>query len=299
MEIVDVLRVANKLRTLAQDYDNRPVIVRRGVLPSLITFLNNDTIEIRIIASETLSLLSSHPDNKQIMSAEPNLINSVCTQFKATTSAQEGQKEAVLRSNVSDILSNLIDYLSEEQMQQAGLSLKEVLKTLRTKEQQLEQTKQIKKHNLIIEVDELRKGEAARQALQKVILQAKGTISYTISVADRRVNLYTRTSTEKILGLFSEKGFTCNVVQDVICETEYRKPTAKKNTEEDKENREPKYLSPEKKKQDLAYKNSLVSHGDSYEARLAQARAKKDKKEKEQESGGVSRFLTKITSLFW
>lgn len=303
MEVVDVLRVANKIKLLALDVENQPVIVRRGVLPSLITFLQNDNIQVRIVASDTIRLLSSHADNKQLLSQDAGLVAQVCSQFKLSCNAQEGTQEAVLKSNMTDIVANLSDHLNEEQMQAAGLSLKDIIKTLRVKEQQLAEQKQAKKHNVVIEIEELKNGESARLQVQKIILAAKGTISYTISVPEKRANIYTRATTEKLLELLQEKKFTCSIVQDAICETEYRSKnvTSKKQEQEDKENREPKYLSPEKKKQDQLYKNSLVSHGDSYEQRLAQQRAKKEnsKQAKKEDEGSVTRFFTKISSVFW
>jgi len=336
MDIADVIRVANKIRGIAQDPQHRPYIIRRGILPSIITFAQNEATEVRIIAMDILRILASHPDNKEPMSKEPSLISSVCAVMKGTEPGGLYEKEATLRSYSIEVLVALSDFLTEEQLQKEGVSLKEILvKTLRAKEQQLEQTssKQNKKHNLVLEIDDLKRGEIVRAQLQKIILQIKGNISSTISIAERRVHLYTRAPTETIIKLFAEKGFTCQVKSDAICETEYRGATnsaqtaaasgssantsasAKTLNDMNKENYEPKkpasaqpevkYLAPEVNKQEQAYRNSLMTYDDSssYEAKLAaQRQKKKEKKEPEpaaEESSGVSRFFTKITSVFW
>jgi hypothetical protein len=298
-EIADVSRVVLRLRTLASDPVNQPVIVRRGVLPSVVSFLQpHHTDQVRTVAAETLRFLSSHEDNRQIMAQEPKLVDTLTAIYNnALLNTSTGSDDGVMPNDgltifTRDTLSALYQFLTDKQKQQ-----------LPTLQQQLETQKKKKlrkKHNVSLSVKELT-SEKNRSTLEGIILNSlRDTISYTFSVPDHRVNIYTRASTERILQTLSNNGYTCTVLLDSICETEYN--TTQNADAHDKENYQPKYVE---RRQDSGDSRSrtLVSFdraNDSIEARLERKKRKKEKLEKQQQQQvSGSSFIGKIASIFW
>lgn len=229
---VDVTRIVNRLRTLALDYDSRPIIVRRGVLPNLIRFLKSEDEQVKLLASETLRLLASHPENPKIMSEEANLVSTVCKVLnnKATHST--------IKSNLQEVLINLADFLTEEQ-KESSLSLQVLLQTLKRKQQ--EPRDQHRKRNLVLSAEQLN-SESARHEIQEVILSVKGIISFTCNIPERTIHLYTRTEPAIIMRALNDAGYESKIISDDLCS-----PDKRKRRSEDKENRKPEYLQPNRK----------------------------------------------------
>lgn len=79
VEVVDIRRVVLKLRTLAAENDNRPVIARdKGCIKALVGFLADATPDDVIVSSlETLKLLASHPSNRDVLLKDAALMERV------------------------------------------------------------------------------------------------------------------------------------------------------------------------------------------------------------------------------
>eukprot|EP01104_Vermistella_antarctica_P013185 TRINITY_DN3961_c0_g1_i8.p1 TRINITY_DN3961_c0_g1~~TRINITY_DN3961_c0_g1_i8.p1 ORF type:complete len:273 (+),score=74.15 TRINITY_DN3961_c0_g1_i8:261-1079(+) len=72
------LQIVTKLKTLAQQPENRPVIVRdQGCVPGLVMFLDNEDAKVVSTSLEVLHLLSMHDDNKSILAKEKGLVLAV------------------------------------------------------------------------------------------------------------------------------------------------------------------------------------------------------------------------------
>lgn len=228
----DPTRIVTRLRTLAQEYENRPIIVRRGVLPSLVNFLNHENPEIQTKAAETLLFLSIHPENKEAMHNEPNLVDELCKIM---------QSQRSIRDIAKDVLVNLAEYITDENIAKYEC-LKTVVQSVNRQEAQRRRklAKLGKKKNLVLSVEKLN-NEEARRKIQTMILNCKGTISYTMNVPHRRVDLYTRSKTKFVLEMFEKEGFPAQLISKEVCSTEPIKRS------DDKENRRPKYLQNEKK----------------------------------------------------
>ncbi|KAL0479812.1 hypothetical protein AKO1_007461 [Acrasis kona] len=292
-EVGDVSKVVLRLRTLASDPTNQPVIVRRGVLPSVVSFVQpHHSEQVRAVAAETLRFLASHEDNRQIMAQEPRLVESLTIVFNnnpalntSTGSEDNSQQLDNLSIYTRDILTTLYPFLTDKQKQQLP-SLQQQLEALKKK-------KLRKKHNVSLIVKELTT-DKIRSNLESIILNhLRDSISYTFSVPEHRVNIYTRASTERILQTFSSNGFTCSVLLDSICETEYNNGGADLEELDEKENNKPKYVE---RRQDDAHRKTLVSC-DSIEARLDRKTRKKEKQQQQQQQAGS--FIGKIASIFW
>lgn len=290
---VDVHRVVTKLRTLALDRENQPVIVRRGVTTSLVSFLSQPhyNVNVKVIACETLKMLSSHPDNTDLMAKEPNLVESLSSLFKA-----EVDKSNTLCVLINEIINNLYNNLSSDQMEMLP---SELLSSQApgngSAATDAKKKKKRKKRNVVLQIEQL-VNEKQRQKLEELILQLKGTISYTFS--KKQLTLYTRTSTEKILEELAKNSYSASVISDSVCETEYN------NFAYDKENYTPQYqekataTNVPQKPTSSSYMQSLVACEDN------SLSARRKKKQAPQQGGneqgsGVTGFISKITSVFW
>lgn len=286
--------------------------MRRGVLPSIVTFLTNDDFDVKLIAAQTICFLASHPDNRALMVQEKHLLLNLYNVYSLTCEHKRTSAEESMYKLIHDVLAFLCEHISSEDakslppgfskmMEQYELQLGQS-STHRSYNQSQQMGFELqKKHNLIIVVDELKRGEQVRSQLQKLILSTPGTISYTINLSNNRVTLYTRTPTDRLLEVFAKSGLTSTtVVMDAICETEFRKPSGSGEADElDKENQEPEYLSPEISNDTSAYKKSLVAFGqaETLEQRIAKRKKRQRHQKQQQEESG---FLTKLTSLrFW
>lgn len=259
VEAVDIKQIAIKLRTLSIDPANQPFIARRGVLPTLIGFVDGSNAEVRVIGAESMRFLSSHPDNRKLMAEEPNLVDTLCKAFNNSAT------EPILREVIGDILLYLSDHLSEAHRNQS-LSLTQVLAF--SKSQQLhdacstpvsDKTKSFTsassaaaplsnstansnngsssssslthKRNLVLSVPNLKTDENQQQ-LQKVLLSIRGTISFRVNLQQKSVALYTKTTTDKILHVLESSKFPATVLKETDAET----PSSSNSNSNDKEN---------------------------------------------------------------
>eukprot|EP01027_Heterolobosea_sp_BB2_P005810 GEZU01008837.1.p1 GENE.GEZU01008837.1~~GEZU01008837.1.p1 ORF type:complete len:300 (+),score=81.47 GEZU01008837.1:130-1029(+) len=298
VEAVDVRTVAIKLRDLAKDPEHQPYIARRGVLPALIGFVDGPSSEVRLIAAEALRFLSSHPDNRKIMAAEPNLVETICKHFN-------NSNDEIFRKIACDILLHLSDHLTEDQKNNT-LSLNSVLAFSRViagapttpvaTEKVAHKSSPIlaNKRNILLSIPKM----TTEDQISKLLLSIRGTISYRINLQKKQVVLYTRTPTDRLLSFLENGGFPAQVVKETECDPE---DSNKENVDSSAGKQapgSPKYLgkSPVKESE---YKRSLVTTGgaDTLEARIA--RQKSQKQKRQEEASGVSRFLGKLTSVFW
>lgn len=96
------LALVKRLKLLASDVENQPIVCRRGVLPSLLLFLQNTDPEVRIIAAETLVLLSSHADNPDCLCRERGLVQIVVSSYRSSKDS-----DPVLHELCGSIIKNL------------------------------------------------------------------------------------------------------------------------------------------------------------------------------------------------
>lgn len=291
-----------RLYTLAQTPENQPVIVRRGVIPNLITFLENEDLEIKLLACQTLKLLSQHPDNKQLLAQDSNLLQQISSVFQGTKESTSTVCESI-RLQISDIFHYLSPYMTESQLETAGVDVKLVLNLLKVQLGQKDQKE--KKRNLVISVEQLKDSnvEQVRHFIHKLVMSLPGMLSYTFT--KDRAKFYLRTPTDKLLNVLQSNGLKCTVISETVCETEY-KNAGKPNGSDDVGPEEPSYL---KEEESSAYKRSLVLSAESLEDRIARRKKKgkeiagspqKTKEEKPQEDKSTaSKLFNKVTSFFW
>lgn len=257
--------------------------------------MKSDVPEVKILAAESIKLLSQHPENPKMMAQDRDLVPALCS--------SSNSEEPKLEQLIADILVQLSEYLTKDQRDhfRMNISLNDAL-SLKKKRQG---SSRKKKRNVVFIVEPMNT-ESAKQQLKKLILSTKGTISYTISAPDSKVHVYTRTKTERFLDLFSRAGFKARVISDAVCETEYK--TVDENG--DKENQLPKenikYIEPEKQKSEIVKnRRAVVSCGDSLQARMQERRKNRiqeketQKSQVQEEGAGVGGFISKLTSVFW
>jgi len=96
------LALVKRLKLLASDVDNQPVVCRRGILPSLLLFLQNTDPEVRHTAAETLVSLSSHPENPDCLCRERGLVQIVVSSYRSSK-----ESDPVFHELCGTIIKNL------------------------------------------------------------------------------------------------------------------------------------------------------------------------------------------------
>lgn len=70
--------ICKRLAELAQDEEHRKFIVRDGgCLSGLVRYLTNEDAIVQIVATQTVKLLASAPENRASLCGQPNLLNSL------------------------------------------------------------------------------------------------------------------------------------------------------------------------------------------------------------------------------
>ena len=290
---------AEALRFLASHPDNRKVLVDEpNLVDTLCKAFNNSSTEpvLREVIGDILLYLSDH-----LSEAHKNQSLSL-TQVLAFSKSQQ------VSTSADSSASGFTTPVSEKSK---GLTS--------SSQQQHQQPQLTHKRNLVLSVPSL-KNDESQQQLQKVLLSIRGTISFRVNLQQKTVALYTKTTTERILVVLEGAKFPATVLKEVSAE-----PASSGAGSGDKENSapsktgasssnttningpsspgSPKYLRKEsiEAAAESEYKRSLVattgSGADSLEARIAKQQQQKQKAQEER--AGVSKFLNKITSVFW
>jgi hypothetical protein len=174
-----------------------------------VTFLKNDELQVQLLSSETLALLSYHPDNPKLMSVEPNLVDTLLKLLN------DNHTDSNVKKYCSDILVSLSEFLSDD-IKDSTLSLKVVLESIRKKNEDVSLGK---KRNMVVYVENMT-NETNRQKVQSTCLRAQGTISCHIDPNEKTVSIYTRANTKYVCSLFETVSLKVKVVSDELCSTE-------------------------------------------------------------------------------
>ena len=284
--------LSQRLRTLCEEYGNRPYIVRRGVLATLVKFLTNETREVRLNAAETLRLLSEHPENPEPMCKEKGLLQALATAYQT---AEESDPE--MFAAVGQVVTNLeaaLDRRSEAVQQ--GAIINEGNSSMTTKNRGSRITNSLigRTRTLVLEIPTL--CDANAETLIDVLECTRGVVSFTIDTVLRTATLYTSTSTPTILRLLEDKGFIALVRSETTPQSVTHGSATRRGSNS---GQMPQYLSGKGGNSD--YVQSIVLHGfdgNSLSSRLERQKQEKTRAAKEknaQQLGLLGSFVNKLT----
>jgi hypothetical protein len=284
------LGLAKRLHTLSSDYDNQPLVARRGIIGSLMKFMQSTSTEVRITAADTVRLLSSHPENPEYLVRERGLVPLLFQCFQ--DSEAENQE---LHGIYAAIFENLrpalgMDKEGEEGGNEGG-DMMDKLESVRTVKRRTARTKHstaFKSRRLVIgfEADE----EATKEDIDEVLQTTRGVVSYTVDMDTHTMQLYLSTATEAVVKLLEDAGFKCDVQFEGPMES---RPTSAAHGDG------PGYLDDAKQSE---YKRSLVLHGmdgNSLASRIEKRKQEQQRKKMQAERGHIASFISKLTSSWW
>eukprot|EP00759_Apiculatamorpha_spiralis_P013165 PhF_6_TR19946/c1_g1_i2/m.29040 len=287
------IALSQRLRTLCEEYNNRPYIARRGVLPTLVKFLQNENHEVQMNAAETLRLLSEHPENPEPMCKEKGLLQALAAAYEATE-----EKDPEVFQVVAEIISNLESALEQRTARGpsvAPITEAESAMTSKNRGQRITQSVVGRTRTITLEIPTM--SDANSASLVDLLECTRGVVSFTLDTVARTATLYTSTSTPTLLRLMEDKGFIAIVRSETNPQARQRRVSATPI-------QAPQYLSGSHEGSS-EYLRSIVLHGvdgNSLSSRLERQKLEKAKNAKEKNAkqvGQLTGFFQKITSGWW
>jgi hypothetical protein len=287
------IALSNRLRALCEEYSNRPYIVRRGVLSTLVKFLQHENREIHLNAAETLRLLSEHPENPEPMCKEKGLLQALATAFQVAENV-----DADMFQVVGEVVGNLEAAL-DRRTSEATPAIPETESSMTAKNRGTRIVHSVvgRTRTVVLEIPTL--SDANASGLSDLFECTRGVVSFTLDTVGHTATLYSSTSTPTILRLLEDKGFIALVRSET-------NPTARGAQVRTSTTQLPQYLSGKGAAGDGSdYLRSIVLHGvdgNSLSSRLERQKQEKTRSAKEKNAkqvAGLQGFFQKITTGWW
>eukprot|EP01060_Flectonema_neradi_P036035 TRINITY_DN681_c3_g1_i1.p1 TRINITY_DN681_c3_g1~~TRINITY_DN681_c3_g1_i1.p1 ORF type:complete len:291 (+),score=68.91 TRINITY_DN681_c3_g1_i1:52-924(+) len=283
------LTVVKRLHELSGDVANQPYIARRGILPTLKSFLGNSELEVQVVAAKTLALLASHPDNPECISQEPGMISAIVKAF-------ESSDDKELKETLDKVMGNLKSVLPDPKKQAAASGATKNKKAYPSvpehhKRQIAPRTKagdrvKAQRRHMLVRLPELNSSNV--DDIEHLLQHIRGMISYSIDTQNKTLTLFLSTPRQILAKHLTDVGFQMEVVEETL---------AKQGGKSSGPG--PAYLS-SGEPQESDYKRSLVVQGgdgggsSSLSSRLE--RQRKRNQASDEDRGSVAGFFRSLLS---
>ena len=294
--MADELTLVKRFHQLASDWDNRPVVVRRGTVKSIVRFMRHQEWEVRHTAAETILLLAKHPENKEPLCREPGFLDEL---FECYKSAEVNDPK--LHDTYSEVFEELRSVLAAAEMpgnDENGPADGASIRTVRNRPTRVKHGASVSR-SVTLTVANLTASTHAE--MENTLQTTRGIVSYTIDVPDRCVRIFGSTPTAALVTVLTDCGFQVEVASD---EAIARGSIGDENGDAaDFANKpQPTYKGSTFGRLnffgDFDWKRTLVLHGiegNSLQARLEQQKAERARKN-QQEKGAMANLLGKLKS---
>jgi hypothetical protein len=288
------LSLVKRFHQLAQDYDNRPVVVRRGTVKSILRFMQHDDWEVKHEAAATVLLLAQHPDNKEALCREKGFLPTLFESYKDSEIA-----DPRLHEIYSEVFEELRAVLAVEEGQDALNAVDGTLSnrddgSIRTVKNRPTRVAQGASSSRALTISVANLTPSTHDELENLLQTTRGVVSYTIDVPEKSVRIFLSTQTSALKLVLTDGGFDVDVVSEEAIERN-----------EDAENAaapRPTYKTGGLRGLnifgDVDWKRTLVLHG--IEGNSLQARLERQKEERarkhEQSKSTMSTLLGKLKS---
>ena len=301
------LALVNRYAALSEAYDTRPVIARRGTLPSLLKFLRHPNREVRVGAVKTLLLLSAHPENPEVMCRQEGLVKALFALYKASESEDPELNESIsgVFENLKPALGSASDGNANAENMPPAIADSGSVRTVKNRPTRIRSTGNVQFRTVVFAMHGMECQEDYDE-LGELLQTTKGVISYTLercatdativaaatNFRPAQLNVYLSTPTATLLKLLIDQGFDAELVKETILDR-HQVPAAGTGPQYDNAAGNQGGAS--------AFRKSLVLHGaeaNSLSERLRRQREEREKKTQE-ERGSISGFLSKLTASWW
>eukprot|EP00760_Papus_ankaliazontas_P025474 PhM_4_TR2731/c0_g1_i1/m.100180 len=294
MSEANELALSGRVRGLCEDYSNRPYIVRRGVLSTLIKFLQHTSRDVQFNAAEALKLLSEHPENPEPMCKERGLLQALATAYQNT----EGTDVEIFNL-VADVVANLEAALDRKDQGRPseGPQVNETQSAMTTKNRGNRIVHSVVGRTRTVVLDVPAMTENLTRDLGDLLECTRGVVSYTLDPMERTATLYTSTPTPTLLRLLEDKGFVAVVRSE-------SNPQPRSSAQRRSSTAIPQYLTG-KGAEGSDYMKTLVLHGmdtNSLSSRVERQKLEKARQAKEKNArqvGQIQGFFQKMTAGWW
>lgn len=299
--------IAEQLLTLSKDPENQPFIVEeQGCLAGLVQYTQHDDVEVVLISTRALQLLSSHPSNAETMRKFPSLVENLLS------SLSRSKEDDRLRQFVFETLDNLsISYkrdeydnelLDEENSHRFANGCDGRNDHFSSKDSADRKPKrpQGSFRTITFSAPGLR-DRAVRQKLEMMVIQIEGVISVSANTEKEQLLIGTRDEGNDIIKDIVENLSTEDCSVRVVVPRRSAKHSD--SVDEPSSDREegngldfecPDYLEESDYDTDEEEYNAVARHGySSLEARLEKQR----KEEEERRAAKSSRLVSKVSSM--
>lgn len=288
------LSLVKRFKQLASDYDNRPVVVRRGTVKSIMRFVQHEEWEVRHTAAETILLLAQHPDNKEPLCREPGFLDAVFEAYKSSEHA-----DPKLHEVYSELFEELRSVLATTEDGDDGASSAVgparddgSIRTVKNRPTRVKQGATISR-SLVLNVANLT--AANQDELEELLQTIRGVVSYAIEPETRSVRVFGSTQTAALVAVLADGGFEVSVANDEEVERD-------ENADGKPARPQPTYQSSFASKLnifgDFDWRRTLVLHG--IEGNSLQARLQKQKDERarkhQKDTSTMASMLNKLKS---
>jgi len=290
------LTLAKRFRTLANDMANRPVVARRGTLPSLLKFLQHHEWEVRHEAAHTILLLAQHPDNPEFLCREPAFIKTVYEAYKAAE-----MEDPELHGIFQKIFNELRHVLAQSEetthvLDEENENAVDHMASARVAKNRGTRVRQgaALSRSLVIKIENL--SAATHDELEHLLQTIRGIISYTVDAPLKTVRMFVSTQTSVLVMVLSDGGFEVSVVSDEVVQRSTPDTMSESGYAPSYRSMAGATKQPSGSFSD--FRRTLVLHG--LESNSLQARVAKQKEEQQrkyqQERGTISGLLGKLKS---
>jgi hypothetical protein len=207
--------LVKRFHQLASDYDNRPVVVQRGTVRSIMRFVGHEEWEVRSTAAETLLLLAKHPDNKEPLCREKGLIEAIFAEYRDT----EG-KDPELHDTYAAIFDELRSVLETDAAADAGddegATPQNDGHSVRTVQNRPTRVRQGAKASRSLLLTVVNLTPTTHDELDHLLQTTRGVVSYTIDCPTKAVRVFGSVVTAALRTVLEDGGFEVEVVSDDV-----------------------------------------------------------------------------------
>lgn len=286
--MADDVAIAKRFHALSEEFANRPVVARRGTLPTLSRYLKSNSREVRYLAAQTLGLLAAHPENPELMCRESGLVDALFDVYKKSE-LEDPELHAAIGIIFSGLKVALKVSVADDQPA-PNINDGESVRTVKNRPHRIRQSS-LQHRAVQLQVSNLTSAND-RAELEEVLQTTRGVVSYTINDHDRMVTLQLSASTATLLKLLSDAGFNCDVVSDVaITRTPGLAGTGATAS----------YLPSTVLQDDGSdFRQSLVLHGVDHNTLATRLQRQREEQRKgSTERNAISSFIGKLTAGWW
>lgn len=288
--MTDELAVLTRLHSIAKEYDNQPVVVRRGA-GILLKFLSHENYDIRKLAAETLQLLSGHPDNPEYLCRERGLVQMLYACYRKAEA-----DDPLLFDVYSSIFDNLKPALEsggEENLPAPKPTLVadgESARVAKNRSARVKSGSMNQCRAMVLAISNMNDGI---DELQETLVTTRGVISYTLQQQNKQVVVFLSTPTATLLKILSDSGFDVNVVSESLVDRSAAQHASLDGTTASG------YARYASEAADSEYKRSLVLHGIEMNSLAARIRKQHDDRNSSEKKGTLNRVFSALTSGWW